>query len=120
MELDTGAKVSIISLSTKNKLFPDLPLNKSSIALRTYTNEKVKVVGEIPVELAYKAYKGQTAMVTVYIVERDGPSLFGCDWLEHFRLDWKMIVMATVERNSKLEPMLQKYKSVFSKDLGTV
>ena len=65
-------------------------------------------------------YKGQTAMVIVYVVEGDGPSLFDCDWLEHFGLDWKMIAMATVERNSKLEPMLQKYKRLFSKDLGTV
>ena len=59
-------------------------------------------------------------MVTVYVVEGDGPSLFDCDWLEHFGLDWKVIAMATVERNSKLEPMLQKYKRLFSKDLGTV
>ena len=46
MEVDTGAGVSIIPLLTWKAHFPDLPLQKSDVQLRTYTNEKLSVLGE--------------------------------------------------------------------------
>ena len=44
MELDTGAAVSIISDRTRRSMFPDLQLRKSSLTLRTYTDEPMRVV----------------------------------------------------------------------------
>ena len=49
MEFDTGAAVSIISDQTRRRLFPDLQLRKSSLVLKTYTDEPMKVVGQFNV-----------------------------------------------------------------------
>ena len=46
MEVDTGAGVSSIPFSTWRLHFPDLPLQSSAIQLKTYTNEKLSVLGQ--------------------------------------------------------------------------
>ena len=49
MEVDTGAGVSIIPFSTWRSHFPDIPLQSSAIhaiQLKTYTNEKLYVLGQ--------------------------------------------------------------------------
>ena len=45
MEVDTGAGVSIIPFSIWRSHFPDLPL-QTVIQLKTYTNEKLSVLGQ--------------------------------------------------------------------------
>ena len=45
MELDTGAAVSIISKKMHRKLFGDIPLQRSPIALKTYTGEPMAMRG---------------------------------------------------------------------------
>ena len=54
MELDTGATVSIISRDMKEKYFLSTPLQMSRVVLRTYTNERMGVVGELNVEVGDK------------------------------------------------------------------
>ena len=41
MELDTGATVSIISEKTRQALFVDLKLRRSTLRLKTYTEEQM-------------------------------------------------------------------------------
>ena len=45
MEIDTGASVSIISESTKSRLFLNIPLSDFSAILKTYTQEKMTLLG---------------------------------------------------------------------------
>ena len=40
MELDTGSAISVISNADYKRLFPDLPLLKTSVRLKTYTGEQ--------------------------------------------------------------------------------
>ena len=54
MELDTGAAFSIISERTCKSVFPDLPLHKSSIRLKTYTDEQIDVSGQLNVHVTYE------------------------------------------------------------------
>ena len=49
MELDTGAAMSIISEKTHKKLFGDVPLQRSPIALKTYMGEPIAVRGQMMV-----------------------------------------------------------------------
>ena len=46
MEVDTGAAVSIISVATRGKTFPECPLLNTSAILTTYTGEQMAVAGE--------------------------------------------------------------------------
>ena len=42
------------------------------------------VVGETSVEVCYNK---QVKTLKLYVVDREGPSLFGRNWLQHIRLD---------------------------------
>jgi len=54
-------------------------------------------------------------------VKGKGHNLFGRDWLAHFRLDWKTIGLATLEKSSTpLEMLLERYADVFADGLGTM
>ena len=60
MEVDTGASASIVSSSTYQRMGPNRPaLQPSSIKLRTYTGEKLSVLGSIDVTVKYEAQQCQ-------------------------------------------------------------
>ena len=78
MELDTGAAVSIISEATRRAMFRQLKLRKSTIVLKTYTDEPMQVIGQLHVHVQYGS---QTQPLVLIVVAGDGPSLFGRNWL---------------------------------------
>ena len=96
MEVDTGEAVSVISSVVKNQLFPDVPLAPPSVVLRTYTGEAMALQGEMTVQVSYK---DQQQTLDLMVVDGNGPNLFGRDWLQHFRLDWKTIGMAAIDKD---------------------
>ena len=61
--------------------------------------------------------EGQKARLPLVVVVGEGPSLFGRDWLQVIRLDWKAI--GQVER-CQLSDILSHYKNVFQPGLGTL
>ena len=93
MELDTGASVTIMSERTYRSLWPvdPPPLAPSSMALKTYTGERIQVRGCAQVR---DGYKGQRAELPLLVVGGRGPSLLGRNWLMQLRLDWEEICYA--------------------------
>jgi len=85
MEVGAGAAVSLMSVVTKKQLFPNIKLTKSRAQLQTYTAESLAVLGTIPVKVRYGSYVGTH---TLYVVNGQGPTLLGQDWLMKIRLDW--------------------------------
>ena len=120
MELDTGAAVTIIPDTTRKAIFPTARLQHSSVNLRTYTGEPIQVVGELLVNVQYCQQEVKQLPLTV--VKGDGPALLGRNWLQHIRLDWKMIKKVTQQPDPKksLESLLDKYKEVFQEELGHI
>ena len=56
--------------------------------LRTYSGEQLTVLGQLHVQV----WSGvQNANLPLVVVQGDGSSLLGCDWLLHLRLDWEEI-----------------------------
>ena len=53
MELDTGAAVSILSEKMRPALFADLKLRRSTLRLKTYTEEQMHVTGQLHVAVQY-------------------------------------------------------------------
>ena len=79
MELNTGARISIMSKQTYNQLWrenKELPLQPSSIHLNTYTGKKLPVVGVTDIIVEYKQ---QSEMLQLHVVDGSGPSLIGRD-----------------------------------------
>lgn len=118
MEVDTGAAVSIISEQTKKKLFPNLDLKEVFIGPKTYTGERIPILGEAAVEVKYNE---QSHKLSLIVVKGKGHNLFGRDWLMHFQLDWKTIGLATLEHaKGRVDVLLKKYANVFSDDKGAM
>lgn len=63
MEIDTGADVSIISNSTRRSLFPNVKLEKTNLVLKTYTEETITVVDELPVMVQYGTQVKQLRLI---------------------------------------------------------
>ena len=78
MELDTGALVSLLSDRAGREKLNQVPLEPSSLGLRTYTGEPYKLLGQAHVQVEYK---NQSAMLPPLVASGDDPSLFGKNWL---------------------------------------
>ena len=85
MELDTGAAVSLVSEYTYRRLCPYRPLQETTTRLRTYFGEQLMVLGQLDVEVQYRV---QRAHLPLCVIQGEGSSLLGRDWLRHLCLDW--------------------------------
>ena len=91
MEVDTGASTSIISDEIYRRLRPkgQKPLlQPSSVKLRTYTGEELKVQGAISITVEYG---DQKETLSLLVVAGTGPNLLGRDWLLKIHLDWQSL-----------------------------
>lgn len=117
MELDTGAAVSIISDHTRRTLFPELKLKESSVILKTYTEEPMKVVGQLHVKVKYGTQEQKLVLV---VVEGSGPSLFGRNWLKYLQLDWGKIASIRPSRLEPLNLLVKRHQQLFTDELDMV
>ena len=74
-----GASVSLISEATWRKLSPNQRLKPSSVRLRTYTGQEIKILAQVDIPVEHRAQKVQLPLV---VFEGRGPSLFERNWLE--------------------------------------
>ena len=113
MELDTGASSSIISQQTFAQIGHIRELKPSTVRPTSYSGHEIKVLGTVDVEVSYE---GVQKVLPLLIVEGTGPSLFGRNWLMHFRLNLQSVQQ--VQQKGDLELVLDKYNLVFEKGLG--
>ena len=93
MELDTGAPVSVMLQQQQKELFHMAQLQPSKVILRTYTAQSVGVVGTLPVKVVYVE---QEKDLFLFIVQGEGPALFGQGWLASIKLRWPSIAYHSV------------------------
>ena len=79
---------------------------KPSLCLHTYTLEPLAVLGQVEVQVKHQGYIGRKQL---FIVQGNGPSLRGRDWLGDIKLDWVNI------RNLS-DKVVQKYPEVFKSE----
>ena len=72
MKADTCAAVSVMSRQQQWKLFSQTQLHPSQVVLRTYTTERVAIVGVLPGCMAYKGHE-----LSLVILCGIGSALFG-------------------------------------------
>ena len=117
-ELDTGAAVSLISQETMHELFPGIQLKPCDIVLKTYTSQKILVLGRFDVNVTYK---DQEKVLTLVVIKGFGPSLIGRNWMTHICFNWSVIKHTRSSTyHHELDLLPEKYKSVFNDTLGTM
>lgn len=116
MEVDTGAAVSLVSYAVYKEKLQHLPLQKTSLTLKTYTGESVATKGVVHVTVKVK---NQTAKLPLYVVTGNFPSLLGRSWLGVLTLDWPAI-RQVCKGDSHLTTVLNKHAEVFKDGLGTM
>ena len=115
MEIDTGVAVSLISKTTRVRMFPAVHLSKSLLTLRTYTAETIPVLGQMEVQVKYGEYTGCDKL---YVVGGEGPPLLGRDWLRHLRLDWTSVRRLSTSSSALIvEELTRQYAEVFQDGL---
>ena len=116
-KIDTGCSVTIMNESKfketrKKKQRP--PLHKTKLTLKSYTGEKINVVGMTDVQVKSA---GQVKVLPLVVVTGKGPNLLGRGWLEAIKLKWDEIKHLTTETLT-LQEVLAKNDEVFKKELG--
>ena len=111
MEVDISASVSIMSENQYHKLWRGRSLSTSAIRLQTYSKEPTRIMGSTEVQVVYE---GQTTTPLLVVVEGDGPTLLGRNWLSKIRLNWDKIHYMT---SPGLHESLSKYDELFQERL---
>ena len=60
--------------------------------------------------------EGNTKRLPIQVLEGDGPSLLGRNWLKDIKLNWRTIK----KLSNNLDSMLEEHKDVFKDELGTI
>ena len=87
-EIDTGARKSIVSELVYREKLTNIPLEKTPIALKTYSGEELKVLGKILVNIEYQQ---QSIETYIYVIRGNGPVLLGRDILAKLRINWSAV-----------------------------
>lgn len=90
-EIDTGCNVSVMNETKFNEMWEENKrpqLKETKLTLKSYTGEKIKVVGVADVEVIYGQ---QVKTLPLVVVKGTGPSLLGRAWLETLKLKWDEI-----------------------------
>ena len=128
VEVDTGASRSTVLQYVYNTLLTDFPLQNTDVSLRSYSGEKVPILGKISVPAKYSS--NSEKVLNLVVVQGKRPALFGRDWLSQIRLDWESIFKVTEHVRNRyyvpkseafppeLNTLLEKNKCLFS-NLGS-
>ena len=83
--------------------------------METYGKEKLALLGEAQVTVAYEGQQKQLSIVVASVANK--PQIFGRDWLSEIKLNWEQ-TFHTVIHISDLDKVLAKYPRVMKPGLG--
>ena len=83
-EVDTGSGITFISETTYQKKFSNYKV--TDIAIKTYANESLNVLGKLGVTVQYK--ENMFTNFPLHVVAGDGVNLLGRNCLSEVKLDW--------------------------------
>ena len=91
--------------NTYKQCFQNCKLAKTDVKLKTYTEEKMEVLGQIQVTVKYQ---DQVCELPLIVVKGNGFPLFGRNWLKEIRLNWSIIKSVSTE----LQQLLLRYTDI--------
>ena len=90
-------------------------LNETASRLKTNTGEPIEICGEIEVDVKLER---RHARLSLIVVEGNGPSLLGRDWME--RLYLSCCQLNQIQQLNEIECVLAHHANVFKEELGFV
>ena len=78
--------------------FPNLPLKQSPLTFVTYTKEEINPLGYFDVEVQHGS---QSFALPLCVIKTNSPPLFGHEWLNVMRLNWKNVRKMSTPINTK-------------------
>ena len=127
-EVDTGSGITLIFETTYQEKLSNYNLTNTKIAVKTYANESLKVLGKFSVTVQYK--ENMLTNFPLYVIAGDGVNLLGRNWLSEIKLDWVILfdrckeklnnISKTDDISEKLENLVKNYSEIFSSELGTI
>lgn len=118
-ELDTGSKLSVISLDYYNNNLCDLPIISNDISLYSYVGSVIEPVGFVSVHVVIGEHSAGN--LKLYIVKNGGPPLLGRSWLTKLKIH-KIIIdefLLKLNKNNLVELLQREFPTVFASGLGT-
>ena len=82
-EIDTGAGRTILPEHIYREKLKHIPLERTEITLKTYSGEKLTVIGKFLVKLRHEEIEVEEY---IYVVDGNGPTLLGRDMLSKIKL----------------------------------
>ena len=124
MEVDTRAPRSTVSKRVYDSALSNFTLQHAGIILRSYSGEKILVLGKTSAPVKYD---NQEKVLDLIVVEGNLPALFGEDWLSGIKLNWKKTFRVKEEVikdkfsvpksetfPAEFNDLLQEHKNLFS------
>ena len=124
MEVDTRAPRSTVSKRVYDSALSNFTLQHAGIILRSYSGEKILVLGKTSAPVKYD---NQEKVLDLIVVEGNLPALFGQDWLSGIKLNWKKTFRVKEEVikdkfsvpksetfPAEFNDLLQEHKNLFS------
>lgn len=106
MQLDTGAVVSIIPETLYNKILAKQHLTKTR-PLRSYSGDKLDLLGELQVSVKYGS---QTVTLPMVVVKGSKVPLLRRNWNEHIKPNWSEVF--TVQETDPVRSLTDKYSKL--------
>ena len=107
MEVDTGAKVSLIGKNIFYQYFSNQSLWSTG---HLVWGTPLPMMGE---STATVCYKDQRARLTVCVVNQDFPALFWLPWMKYIQLDWPSLLPEVLSVSTEPEPNREKLIAEF-------
>lgn len=115
LQVDTGAAFTIVNERTWRSIRHAPPLHSAQLALRTWNDSPVHILGQATVPVQYN---GLSRNLEVIVAKGGGPNLLGRNWLGPLDVIIKLNFITDLEHR-QLEDLFLKYKEVFREGLGT-
>ena len=117
-EVDTGCGVTVMNEADFQKLWsgkirPELA--DGSIKLRTYTGQKVEILGTVTITVKHKKTRKDLSLV---VVPGTAPNLLGRGWIKELGLEWSSINHLMGAKAQTLQDVLTQNEEVFKEELG--
>ena len=127
-EVDTGSGITVISEYTFRTYFGSYELNNTDIVVKTYSNQRLNMLGKFSVNVKYE---GKTwPKLVLYVIQGNGVNLLGRNWLFVIKLNWSNIFQhrnlnsniscQNVKTNTALENLMETHSAIFREQLGTI
>ncbi|KAL7853111.1 hypothetical protein SRHO_G00188960 [Serrasalmus rhombeus] len=117
-EVDTGCGVTILSKQQYTQLWKETDtaeLKPCSIKLKTYTGEKLGVLGMAQVKVQHG---NKEKNLPVVVVGGEGPNLLGRSWLQELAMMDQLVNKVKSQPKLQLEGILERHAEVFKEGLG--